>query len=91
MTNWGSIYGVTPKSLHNWKAQFLENASLAFEPAKALSEYKETIKNKEEQIDELHKQLGKATVRAEFAEKEQRRPKNASIYWGPRRELGLIK
>ena len=65
-----SKYGVTPKSLHNWKAQFLENASLAFEPAKALSEYKETIKNKEEQIDELHKQLGKATVRADFAEKK---------------------
>jgi putative transposase len=65
-----SKYGVTSKSLHNWKAQFLENASLAFEPAKVVSEYKEQIKVKEEQIDELHKQLGKATIRAEFAEKK---------------------
>ena len=36
-------YEVTAKSIHNWKKQFLENAALAFDPAKIVSEYKEEI------------------------------------------------
>lgn len=34
-------YEVTGKTIQNWKKQFLNNASLVFEPAKAVSEYKE--------------------------------------------------
>ena len=34
-------YEVTAKSINNWKKQFLENAALAFEPAKVVREYKE--------------------------------------------------
>ena len=37
-------YEVTSKTLQNWKKQFLENASLAFEPAKVVSEYKKEIR-----------------------------------------------
>ena len=36
-------YGVTSKTLQNWKKQFLEDASLAFEPAKVVSKYKKEI------------------------------------------------
>lgn len=62
-----SKYGVTPKSLHNWKAQFLDNASLAFEPAKVVSEYKEQIKTKEEEIENLQKALGKTIIERDWA------------------------
>lgn len=61
-------YSVTAKSIHNWKAQFLANASLAFEPAKVVSEYKEELKAKEDEIAHLQKALGKATIRADWAE-----------------------
>ncbi len=33
-------YELTSKTLQNWKKQFLENASLVFEPAKVVSDYK---------------------------------------------------
>jgi len=39
-------YEITGKTIQNWKKQFLENASLAFEPAKVVSEYKSEIKDK---------------------------------------------
>jgi len=61
-------YQVTAKSIQNWKKQFLDNASLAFEPAKAVSEYKEELKAKEAEIEQLQKALGKATIRADWAE-----------------------
>jgi putative transposase len=46
-------YGVTTQTLSQWKKKFLENASLAFEPAKVVQEFKEELKTKEAQIEEL--------------------------------------
>lgn len=60
-------YGVTAKTLHNWKNQFLANASLAFEPAKVVSEYKEELKAKEKEIEELQKTLGKTIIERDWA------------------------
>ena len=37
-------YNITPKNIHNWKTTFLNNAELAMEPSKAVSEYKENEK-----------------------------------------------
>ncbi len=34
-----SKYGVTSKTLQNWKRQLLENASVAFDPSKIVSVY----------------------------------------------------
>lgn len=62
-----SKYEVTGKTLQNWKKQFLNNASLAFEPAKAVSEYKEKIDELKSQNDELAKALGKATIERDWA------------------------
>ena len=45
-----SKYEVLPKSLQEWKKQFLENAELAFEPAKAVKVYKYELKEKEAEI-----------------------------------------
>jgi putative transposase len=60
-------YQITTKSIHNWKVQFLENASLAFEPAKVVSEYKEQLKSKDEEIEQLQKALGKTTLERDWA------------------------
>jgi putative transposase len=60
-------YEVTAKTMQNWKKQFLNNASLAFEPAKAVIEYKEQISELKNQNDELAKALGKTTVERDWA------------------------
>lgn len=65
-----SLYGVLPRSLASWKKQFLDNASLAFEPAKIVSEYKEQVKDKDAEIEELQKQLGKSVVEVEWLRKK---------------------
>jgi len=36
-------YQITTKSIQNWKKQFLDNAAIAFEPARAVSEFKDEI------------------------------------------------
>ena len=60
-------YRVTSKTLQNWKKQFLENASLAFEVAKVVSEYKKEIEELKEQNDALAKALGKSTIERDWA------------------------
>ena len=42
-----SKYSVTPKSIQNWKKQFLANAKLAFNADSAVSEFKEQLKSKD--------------------------------------------
>ncbi len=63
-------YKITAQSITKWKKQFLENASLAFEPAKAVQEFKDEIKTKDEEIAELQKQLGKSVVEKEWLAKK---------------------
>jgi putative transposase len=46
-----SEYKVTVKSIQNWKRQFLENASLAFNTDKVANQYKK-------QIEGISKELG---------------------------------
>ena len=60
-------YKVSAKTMQNWKKQFLNNAPLAFEPAKAVSEFKDQIDGLKTQNDELAKALGKATVERDWA------------------------
>lgn len=63
-------YKITAQSISKWKKQFLENASLAFEPAKAVQEFKNEIRTKDEEIEELQKQLGKSVVEKEWLAKK---------------------
>jgi len=60
-------YEVSAKTMQNWKKQFLNNAPLAFEPAKAVSEFKDQIDGLKTQNDELAKALGKVTVERDWA------------------------
>lgn len=63
-----SKYDVTVKSIQSWKKQFLENASLAFDVGGATKAYKDEIADLKQENEQLAKALGKATVKAEWAE-----------------------
>ena len=58
---------ILAKNLQNWKKQFLENAEIAMEPAKAVKEYKEQIKELEKKVDRYAKTVGKLTVERDWA------------------------
>lgn len=60
-------YKISSQSIAKWKKQFLENASIAFEPAKAVQEFKEEISELQSQNDELAKALGKTTIERDWA------------------------
>ena len=61
-------YGVLAKNLLNWKKQFLENASLAFDPAKAVKDYKDEIEELKSQNAEYAKKVGQLTLERDFLE-----------------------
>jgi len=65
-----SKYEIASNVIQNWKKQFLENASIAMEPSKVIKEYKAEIDEKDKEIDNLHKALGKATIELEFVQKK---------------------
>ena len=60
-------YQITTKSIQNWKKQFLDNAAIAFEPARAVSEFKDEIEALKKENDALAKALGKTTVERDWA------------------------
>lgn len=57
-----SKYEILPKSLSDWKKQFLSNASLAFDKSSVVKEYKEKINELEKQGDTLVKKAGTLTI-----------------------------
>lgn len=63
-----SQYGVLPKSLGDWKKQFLANASLAFDKSAVVKEYKEQIAELEKQKDATAKKLGEVIVERDWLE-----------------------
>jgi len=60
-------HNIQPKNLINWKKQFLENAEIAMEPAKAVKEYKQQIQQLEKKVDKYAKTVGKLTVERDWA------------------------
>ena len=63
-----SKYEVLPKSLQDWKKQFLSNASLAFDKSAVVKEYKEQICELEKQSDSLAKKVGTLTIERDWLE-----------------------
>jgi putative transposase len=66
----GSKYEINPKNIQNWRKEFLENAELAFNKEKVIKEYKERLKSKETENEELYKTIGKLTSQLNWAEKK---------------------
>ena len=63
-----SAYEVLPLSLKNWKKQFLENMSLAFDKSTVVKEYKDEIETFQQEKDLIAKKLGETIVEKEFLE-----------------------
>ena len=67
-----SNFRVDPRNIQYWKREFLQNMELVFDKEKAVSEYKEQLKDKERQIDDLYRQNGKLNVLLEWAKKKSK-------------------
>ena len=61
-----SKYEVQPLNLRNWKKQFLENMSLAFDKSTVVKEYKEEIEELKKSKDSIAKKLGETIVEKDF-------------------------
>ena len=61
-----SKYEVLPASLKNWKKQFLENMSLAFDKSTVVKEYKDEIEELKKSKDSIAKKLGETIVEKDF-------------------------
>ncbi len=59
-------YDILPRSLQQWKKQFLENASLAFDKSAVVKEYKEEIEQLKKEKDKTSKKLGEVIVERDF-------------------------
>ena len=62
-----SVYEVIPNNLKNWKKQFLENMSLAFDKSAVVKEYKDEIETLQYEKDAIAKKLGETIVEKDFA------------------------
>ena len=63
-----SKYEILPVNLKNWKKQFLENMSLAFDKSAVVKEYKEEIAILEKNNDALAKKVGTLTIERDWLE-----------------------
>lgn len=63
-------HAIHPKVLSEWKAQFLENAELAFDKNRGLRDLKESLRASNKEKDELHRQIGKLTAEVNWAKKK---------------------
>ncbi len=62
-----SKYEVLPTSLKQWKKQFLENMSLAFDKSTVVKEYKDRIEILQKDKDNMAKKVGELTLERDFA------------------------
>ena len=63
-----SKYELLPRNLINWKQQFLENMSLAFDKSSVVKEFKEENETLKIDCDKLAKKVGHLTIEKEFLE-----------------------
>ncbi len=61
-----SKYEILPVSLKNWKKQFLENMSLAFDKSTVVKEYRDEIETLKKDKDTLAKKVGNLTIEKDF-------------------------
>lgn len=63
-----SEQSIAPNQIRNWKNEFLENASLAFDNKKE-KEFQHTLESKEQETDELYKRIGQLTTQVDWLKK----------------------
>jgi len=65
-------YKIIPANIGNWKREFLANAELVFDKKKAVAQFKEQLHEKDQQLDELYRQLGKSNTQLEWCKKKSK-------------------
>jgi putative transposase len=65
-------YGIPTCTLRAWYNQFLENGENLFTGRKQDKVFKDEIKSKEQEIDELHKMVGELTITVNWLKKKSR-------------------
>lgn len=68
----GAAYGIHPKTVGLWKQEFLANASIVFNRHKQDAGYKEELRQKEEHIEALYKEVGQLTLEVNWMKKKSR-------------------
>ena len=68
----GSEYNVHPRNIQYWRKKFLENVEVVFDKEQIVRQYKEELKDKSSEIDELHRQIGELTAQLNWAKKKSR-------------------
>ena len=63
---------VDPKSVRDWKEELIENSKVIFDRSKEILPYKDELKKKDKEIEELYKQIGQLTVEVNWAKKKVR-------------------
>ena len=63
-----SKYDLLPKSVTEWKKQFMQNAALAFDKSSVVKEYKEEITKLSKEKDKIAKKLGEVIVERDWLE-----------------------
>ena len=63
---------VDPKSVRDWKKELIENSKVIFDRNKEVLPYKDELKKKDKEIEELYKQIGQLTVEVNWAKKKVR-------------------
>jgi len=61
-----SKYELLPANVKNWKKQFVENMSLAFDKSTVVKEYKIEIETLKKSNDQLAKKVGNLSVEKDF-------------------------
>lgn len=63
---------VDPKSVRDWKKELIENSKVIFDRSKEILPYKDELKKKDKEIEELYKQIGQLTVEVNWTKKKVR-------------------
>lgn len=63
-----SQYEVLPANLKNWKSQFIDNMSLAFDKSAVVKEYKTEIESLQANNQKLAQKVGNLTIEKDFLE-----------------------
>ena len=85
---------VTPKNIQNWKKIFLENASTAMEPEKAVKAYKAETVKLQKTIDDYAKTVGQLTLEKGWLEgklKSLDLPTKKSMVESELKNISLVK
>lgn len=61
-----SKYNLLPKNIQNWKKQFLDNASLAFDKSAVVKEYKDEIEKLKKEKNMMARKVGELTLERDF-------------------------